>query len=145
MPRPRGGDWLEDEIQSLKRSGIEAVVSLLERQEIVELDIAEEQVLCEANGISYLSFPIPDRNVPPSKIEALNFARSLRNCLREGKSLVIHCRQGIGRSALMAACVLALGNLSVDEAFQKIEDARGCSVPDTPEQREWVVRLAESL
>jgi len=51
MPRPRGGDWLEDEIQSLKRSGVEAVVSLLERQEIIELDIAEEQVLCEANGI----------------------------------------------------------------------------------------------
>lgn len=145
MPRPRGGDWLEDEIQSLKASGVEAVVSLLERQEIIELNIAKEQVLCEANGISYLSFPIPDRNVPASKIEALNFARSLSNYVREGKSVVIHCRQGIGRSALIAACVLALGDLSVDEAFQKIEDARGCSVPDTPEQRAWVVRLAESL
>jgi hypothetical protein len=71
MPRPRGGDWLDDEIQSLKRSGVEAVVSLLETQEIIELDIAEEQVLCEANGISYLSFPTPDWNVPPSEIEAL--------------------------------------------------------------------------
>ncbi len=145
MPRPRGGGWLEDEIQSLKTSGVGAVVSLLEPQEIIELDISQEQVLCEANGISYLSFPIPDRNVPPSKIEALSLARSLSNQLRQGKSLVRHCRQGIGRSALIAACVLALGDLSVDEAFQKIEDARGCSVPDTPEQRAWVVRVAESL
>jgi protein-tyrosine phosphatase len=145
MPRPRGGDWLEDEVQSLKRSGVDAVVSLLETHEIIELDIAEEQVLCEANGISYLSFPIPDRRVPPSEIEALNLARSLSNHLREGKSVVIHCRQGIGRSALIAACVLALRDLSVDEAFQKIEEARGCSVPDTPEQRAWVVRLAESF
>jgi len=48
-------------------------------------------------------------------------------------------------AALIAACVLALGDLSVDEAFRKIEEARGCSVPDTPEQRAWVVRLAESL
>ena len=31
MPRPRGGDWLEDEIRSLKVSGVDAVVSLLER------------------------------------------------------------------------------------------------------------------
>jgi protein-tyrosine phosphatase len=143
IPRPRGGDWLEDEIQSLKRSEVDALVSLLEREEVVELDIAEEQVLCEANGISYLSFPIPDRNVPPSETEALNLSRSLSNYLREGKSVVIHCRQGVGRSGLIAACVLALGGLSVDEAFQRIEEARGCPVPDTPEQRAWVVRLVE--
>jgi hypothetical protein len=58
MPRPRGGDWLEDEIRSLKISGVDAVVSLLERDEITELDIAAEKSLCEAHGISYLSFPI---------------------------------------------------------------------------------------
>jgi hypothetical protein len=29
MPRPRGGDWLEEEIQSWRRSGIDVVVSLL--------------------------------------------------------------------------------------------------------------------
>ncbi len=145
MPRPRGGDWLEDEIKSLKGSGVDTIVSLLERQEIIELDISEEQVLCEVNGISYLSFPIPDRNVPSSEIEALNLARSLSNQLGERKSVVIHCRQGVGRSALIAACVLALSDLSVDEAFQKIEEARGCSVPDTPEQRAWVVRVTESL
>jgi protein-tyrosine phosphatase len=141
IPRPRGGDWLEDEIQSLKRSPVEVLVSLLEPHEITELDLAAEQALCEANEILYLSFPIPDRDVPSSKMDALNLARSLSNYLQQGKSVVIHCRQGVGRSALIAACVLVLGNLSVDEAFQKIADARGCSVPDTPEQRAWVIRL----
>lgn len=145
MPRPRGGDWLEDEIHSLKMSGVDAVVSLLEQDEITELDIAEEKSLCEANGIAYLSFPIRDRSIPLSKQDALAFARKLVKLLQDGMSVVIHCRQGVGRSALVAACVLVLSGVAVNEAFEKIEDARGCSVPDTEEQREWVRRLAESL
>ena len=145
MPRPRGGDWLEDEIRSLTLSDVDAVVSLLEPEEITELDIAEEKSLCEAHGISYLSFPIKDRNIPPSKRGALDFARMLANLLHDGRSVVIHCRQGVGRSALIAACVLVLRGVPVDKAFEKIEDARGCSVPDTEEQHRWVFRFAESL
>jgi len=145
MPRPRGGDWLEDEIRSLKASGVDAVISLLERQEIVELDILDEQALCRANGITFLSFPITDRSVPSSKREASDFARSILALLQSGESVVIHCRAGIGRSALMAACVLTMSGVSVDEGFEQIERARGCSVPDTPEQREWVWRVAETL
>ena len=145
MPRPRGGDWLEDEIRSLKMSGVDAVVSLLEPEEITELDIAEEKSLCEANGISYLSFPVRDRNAPLSKRDALDFARMLANLLKEGRSVIIHCRQGVGRSALIAACVLVLNGVPADKAFGLIENARGCSVPDTEEQRKWVVKLAEGL
>ena len=29
LPRPRGGDWLEDEIRELKRAGVGVLVSLL--------------------------------------------------------------------------------------------------------------------
>ena len=145
MPRPRGGDWLEDEVRSLKASGVDAVASLLEREEVAELDLTDEQASCEACGVSYLSFPIRDYGVPDSAREASGFARALRGMLREGKSVVVHCRQGIGRSSLLAACVLALCGATADEAFQRIEAARGRPVPDTPEQREWVARLAEEV
>ncbi|HYJ46180.1 MAG TPA: hypothetical protein VEV81_06165, partial [Pyrinomonadaceae bacterium] len=96
MPRPRGGDWLEDEIRSLKAMRVDAVASLLEREEIAELDIKEEADLCLAHGLAYLSFPIRDRSVPPSANEALNFARTLFDLIRAGRSVVIHCRQGVG-------------------------------------------------
>jgi protein-tyrosine phosphatase len=145
IPRPRGGDWLEDEIQSLKQQGIDTIVSLLESEELRELEITAEQVICEANGISFLSFPIIDRGVPSSKPDALKLVQSLANILEEGKSVLIHYRQGVGRSALIAACVLVLGGISVDEVFEKIKKARGCSVPDTQEQRDWVARFAESV
>jgi protein-tyrosine phosphatase len=125
MPRPRGGDWREDETLSLKTALVDAVVSLLENEEIMELDIVQEQALCEAHGISYLSFPITDRDVPLSKSDTREFVGGLANLLKEEKSVVIHCRQGVGRSALIAACVLILNGHSVDQAFEGIADARG--------------------
>jgi hypothetical protein len=87
MARPRGGDWLEDEIRSLKMDSVDALVSLLEHEEVLELDIEREQALCEGDDISYLSFPIRDRDVPRSN-EILwsssgrlgTFCRTVRAC-----------------------------------------------------------------
>jgi hypothetical protein len=66
MPRPCGGDWLEDEIQSWRQAGVDVVVSLLTREEQTELNLADEEALCRANGIEFGSFPIVDRGVPSS-------------------------------------------------------------------------------
>ena len=145
MPRPRGGDWLEDEIRSLRTMGVDDVVSLLERDEVQELDIEGEKAFCEAVGISFLSFPIADRNIPVSSVDALKFAESIEQLLAVGRHVVIHCRAGIGRSSIIAACVLMKSGLSFEESFQKIEKARGCSVPDTPEQKEWVRRVSMTI
>src|SRR3954470_4439263 len=56
MPRPRGGDWLEDEVQSWRRAGIDMIVSLLTREEQLELCLPQEAALCQANGIEFVSF-----------------------------------------------------------------------------------------
>jgi hypothetical protein len=55
MPRPRGGEWLEDEVSGWKRMGIGVVVSLLHRYEIDELEISEEERMCVSHGIRYHS------------------------------------------------------------------------------------------
>ncbi len=144
MPRPRGGDWLEDEIRSLLLQGVDVVVSLLEPEEIAELELENERACCEVSGITFLSFPIPDRKIPSSNQQAKAFIRELTELLAGGKSIVIHCRQGIGRASMIAAAVMGSGGIPVDEAFERIAIARGCPVPDTLEQREWVVGLFRS-
>jgi hypothetical protein len=48
MPRPRGGDWLDDEIQSWRRSGVDVVVSLLTREEESDLNLLDGQSLSRA-------------------------------------------------------------------------------------------------
>ena len=42
LPRPRGGDWLEDETRGWRAAGIDAVVTLLEATEESELDLGGE-------------------------------------------------------------------------------------------------------
>jgi hypothetical protein len=145
MPRPRGGDWLEDEVSSWQRLGIDVVVSTLTKEEIAELDLAGEQEACVADKIAFVSFPIQDRSLPSSRTATLDLVRRLERELASGKKIAIHCRQGVGRSALLAACVLAASGVEPASTWERIAAARGCGVPDTTEQREWVMRFAREI
>jgi protein-tyrosine phosphatase len=96
MPRPRGGDWLEDEIRSLWGQGVDVLVSLLTPDEMAELALVNDAAASELLGIQFLSFAIDDRSVPANTTEALEFVHSLRQMRLEGTIVVIHCRAGIG-------------------------------------------------
>ena len=61
--RPRGGEWLEDEMEIWRRAGIDTVFSLLTPEEEQDLDLAKEAATVRALGMKFLSFPIPDRQV----------------------------------------------------------------------------------
>src|SRR5262245_20513522 len=141
MPRPAGGDWLEEGVRWVEESGLEGVVSLLESSELGGLELGYEKEACLAQGLSFLSFPITDRSVPLSKQETLVFAQSLSDLLHSGRNVAIHCLAGIGRSTIIAACVLLLNGLTIDDALVRIARARGCRVPDTPEQRKWIAQF----
>ncbi len=145
MPRPRGGDWLRDEIDSWRRSGVDVVVSLLTREEQTELNLSGEEALCRENGIEFVSFPIVDREVPSSSEKFLGLAIKLAEQLALGKNVAVHCRQGIGRAALVAICLLTLSGIEPSAAIERVGTARGCSVPETPGQRRWITDFAKSL
>ncbi|HEY7311223.1 MAG TPA: protein-tyrosine phosphatase family protein [Gemmataceae bacterium] len=145
MPRPRGGDWLEDEISSWTRLGINTIISALTKEESEELDLIREKELCEKGGIEFVAFPIADRGVPLSAKGTLELVGRLEQELARGRKVAIHCRQGIGRASLLAACVLAAGGVDVASAFERIAATRGCAVPDTSEQRAWVARFAREM
>src|SRR3954466_3658245 len=102
VPRPRGGDWLADEISAWRRAGIQVVASLLTPDEAADLGIADEATLSRTAGIDFISFPIPDRGVPESAAAAA-LLTTLAAALADGKTVAVHCRQGIGRSAVIAA------------------------------------------
>ena len=142
MARPRAGDWLEEEINGWCASGVNVVVSLLEQEEAGELGLSGEAERCRVSGIEFISFPIRDRGVPDSPPAATKLTLKLSHLLADGKSIAIHCRAGIGRSSLIAACVLIhYAKEAPEDAFTPIKKARGLSVPDTDEQREWVSRF----
>ncbi len=145
LPRPRSGEWLEDEIRSLRSQGIDVLVSLLTPDEVAELELEQEAACCASTGIEFLSLPIEDRSVPPDPHAATVLIERLATDLRGGKAVGIHCRVGIGRSALVAACVLARLGMDINDAFRISGQARGCTVPDTQEQATWADQFASGL
>jgi protein-tyrosine phosphatase len=142
MPRPRAGDWLEDEIAQWHREGLGTVVSLLEPAEIMELELGLEPSLCASRGIEYLSFPIPDRGVPTSIPAFDAFLAPIVKRLRSGASVGVHCRAGIGRAGLTAACILVRADIPYPLAFPAISRARRVKVPDTEQQERWAQEFA---
>src|ERR1700692_4414932 len=106
VPRPRGGDWRENEVSQMKRAGVDVLVSLLQPGEAAELGLAAEAELCTAGGIEFRSFPIPDRETPPSTAAFAKFVEELRVEVHAGRSLAVHCRASIGRSSLLLAALL---------------------------------------
>jgi protein-tyrosine phosphatase len=142
MPRPRGGEWLEDEVAGWRQSGITNVVSLLHRYEIEELSISGEEALCKSIGIEYRSFPIQDRGTPVGSSDFFALVDDLTLLVQNGGGVAIHCRAGIGRSGLTAACVLLKLGIAAPDAFPMLSRARGLAVPDTPSQVEWFQSVA---
>ena len=143
--RPRGGDWLDEELASWRNSGVDEIVSLLTPDEVDNVELHDEGKCSRETGMRFRSFPIVDRWIPESKKNALHLIENLDADLAAGRNVSIHCRQGIGRAGLIAASLLVARGLQPDDAFERIGQARGVAVPETDQQRAWVEALASEL
>jgi protein-tyrosine phosphatase len=143
--RPRGGDWLPDDLANWKRAGIDTLLSLLTPDEERDLDLRDEAAEARTQGMEFASFPIPDRQTPKSEAKWTEILEKVTRTLSEGKNVVVHCRQGIGRSGLLAACLLVRRGISPGAAVELVSAARGAAVPETAEQRDWIDHYAVAL
>jgi len=139
VTRPQGPGSLQDEMRALKRGRIDTLVSLLEPREAEWLGLEDERREAEKAGITFLNFPIPDTTVPLNWGLFRAFVSNLANRLRNGERIGVHCRGSIGRSTVTAACTLIHLGWKPADALAAVEQARGCSVPDTEEQRAWIM------
>jgi protein-tyrosine phosphatase len=145
MPRPRGGDWLQDEVANWKAAGINLVLSLLQDYEVTELGLLAESTECATQGIEYRSFPINDRGTPESLHQFIALVDELITRLRDGVAIAVHCRAGIGRSGITAGALLLRLGVPADQIFPMVSRARGLAVPDTQSQVNWFAGLTKSL
>ena len=143
--RPRGDDWLESDVADWKQAGIGAVLSLLTPGEEQELGLRNEGSEVRKQGLKFSSFPIPDLQVPRSETKLAESLDDVTRNLSAGTNVLVHCRQGIGRTGLIAACLLIKTGMSPGAAVDSASAARGMAVPETPEQRDWVERYAPAF
>lgn len=136
MPKP-SGEWLEEDISHYKITGVRKIISLLTVQEAAELELSDEDEICARYGVNFLQHPIEDRGLPAMR----EFSTLIENTfvdLTNGIGVAVHCRAGIGRSGMLAACVLQRSGCTFDDAIQSVTDARGIPIPDTAEQLNFV-------
>jgi protein-tyrosine phosphatase len=125
-----------------RRSGVDVVLSLLTAEEEVDLDLRAEEREAKAHGLEFWSFPIPDREVPASESQLTSALERVDRALAAGKNVVVHCRQGVGRTGLVAACLLVSKGIAPEPTIRALRAVRGATIPETAEQRHWIDHYA---
>ena len=130
-PAPSGSS-LERDIWDLQQEKVTTVVSLLTEDEAASIGLNGEAEAVRSAGMKFLSLPIPDFGILDAFDDASETISQVVDDLEEERTVVVHCRGGIGRSSTIAATALTQINVNPDEAMDLIADARRMKVPETP-------------
>jgi protein-tyrosine phosphatase len=126
-----------------KQSEITLVVSLLTGEEQVHLNLVEEERQLGKRGIHFISFEIEDFGVPASAQAFNQLLNLVDHHVRSGKSLLVHCRAGQGRSGLLSIAIMMHKGMSLEEAFAVFTKARGCNWPEAQIQKSFLENWSE--
>jgi len=102
---------IESVWHQVRNEAVRAIVCLAEKDEVQEKSSEYARAL-EAGTVPCLVLPfeIPDRSVPEDRDAFWTLAGDVAKRLQSGEAVLIHCAGGVGRTAMLAVCVLlALG------------------------------------
>ena len=139
------GHWQRDmdiDLDAIRRWGAAAVVTLMPMDELHAVQADGIGDACEARGMEWHHLPITDVNVPDAAFEAAwcYAGLRLRNHLREGRNVLVHCRGGLGRSGTIVARLLVELGWSPAEAIQAVRTQRKGAI-ETAAQEQYVRQL----
>lgn len=135
---PPGDGDLAAHVAGWKAEGIDLVVSLQQLEERAKWGVLDEDRHCERRGIVFRSFPIADHDVPESVDAFAEFTRDMHREVISGKSMLVHCLAGIGRTGLLTSGVLFLLGVPRASIGDVLRRSRGFAMPETDEQRAWL-------
>lgn len=105
-------------------------------------------------GVTYLRFPIPDCDVPPSLASVNRLLDEIEYLNKSGGYTYIHCRGGVGRTGTIVGCLKARELHEYEDIdalevlrnfFRDMPKSSNCTVPDTPAQEEFIKTFARSV
>ena len=127
------GPWhrdLDADLRRLRRHyQVDQLVTLLERGEFVrdefgELDINDLLYRAKRAGLRTELCSFPGRGVPVAIEQVFGLVERLLAAAAAEQVVVVHCRTGRGRSAVVAACCLCALGASADEAIASVRALR---------------------
>jgi len=117
---------LINDLQTIRNWGAVAVVTLLDDLELRILGARDLPNTADWLDLLWFHLPIGNRGLPGPNFDELWQTVGPRLCqlLREGKRIVVHCKEGIGRSALIAARLLIELGIPAETAITLVRKAR---------------------
>lgn len=141
--RDRGRDLAED-LQVLVQQRVARLLCLLTDDELGWAGVENIASVAGALGIVFKQYPIRDQGVPGSD-DAKALVEWCLDACNAGDAVVVHCMGGLGRSGLIAACVLVATGAPADEAIDAVRRARGKRAIENREQERFVASFASEL
>lgn len=135
---------LEQDLSRLQNHyNVNVLLTLLETPEFESLKIPNFIAQVRAHGMESWRFPIHDFGTPTSMAKLIELVDAILATVQTGKTIVIHCKAGLGRTGLVtAACLIARGYSSRD-AFAQVRLARPGSI-ETPGQEAYAAQFAQA-
>lgn len=131
---------LDTDLTELRsRWGTDVLVSLMQMHEHTEASIRDLYAAVERHGIRSVPFEIVDVSVPDDGDQRAFAAliEDLHAELASGRNVTVHCKGGLGRSGMVAACLLVRTGLEPDLAIDVVRTHRPGSI-QTYAQEEYV-------
>jgi ADP-ribosylglycohydrolase/protein-tyrosine phosphatase len=137
-----GFQWDRDlvlDAAAIREWGARAVVTLIEEHEFRELDVEKLPEVIHGAGLEWHHLPIRDVDVPGGRFEMRwQYAGArLRERLRSGERVLVHCKGGLGRAGTVAARLLVEFGIDPAQAIARVREARPGAI-ETRAQERWV-------
>jgi protein-tyrosine phosphatase len=145
LSRVRWERDLVTDLRALKeRCATDVLVSLLRPYEYELLEIPRLAAEAERLGLATRRFEIDDMSVPavPRSDAFRDFVAELHADLARGRNVTVHCRGGLGRSGLVAACLLVYDGEAPAAAIARVRACRRGAI-ETRGQERYVHDFAE--
>lgn len=122
-----------------ERWATNVLVSLMQVHEHDEVEIRDLYAAVERHGMRSVPFEVVDGSVPdPDDRHAFSaLIEDLYAELAAGRNVTVHCKGGLGRSGMVAACVLVRAGVDPDAAIDVVRSHRRGSI-QTFSQEEYV-------
>lgn len=104
--------------------GCQMLISVLESHELQSLSIAELASVLGRRGIRWLHVPVVDGGVPSDVSTWTAALRRTQAALRDGQTVVVHCKGGLGRTGTFVASLLATSGVPEEEAVARVRAVR---------------------